>query len=94
MRFERWLTFGFLRRCHAACQRLFGQCVIARFIDNTMLFEIPQHKSVPRINLPTNYTLRHVYNLSHYRAHNAPSDELPAAELFISAAAIEVHSDA
>jgi len=84
MRFEHWLSIGFLHRCHAACQRLLGQRVVARFIANTRM---PQRKSVQRIHHTGELHLevfRQVYTLPHYRAYNAPSDELFAAELLIA----------
>lgn len=73
----------------AACRRLYGAPFVVPIIDTLVLgrrlFERRNH------NIQTGdlrlFNLRPRYNLPHYKAHNALSDALSTAELFLAMAA-------
>lgn len=73
----------------AACRKLYGTPFVIRTIDTLMLaqrlFEIRNHTIQPG-NLRL-FNLRPQYNLPQYKAHNALSDALATAELFLAMAA-------
>lgn len=73
----------------AACRKLYGVPFMIRTIDTLMLaqrlFEIRNHTIQPG-NLRL-FNLRPQYNLPQYKAHNALSDALATAELFLAMSA-------
>ena len=77
---------GFL---DAACRRLYGAPFVIRTIDTLVLarrlYEIRNH-TIQANNLRL-FNLRPQYNLPQYKAHNALSDALATAELFLAMAA-------
>jgi len=73
----------------AACRRLYGTAFVIPIIDTLVLaqrvFERRNHNiQVGDLRL---FNLRPRYNLPHYKAHNALSDALSTAELFLAMAA-------
>ncbi|MGD8589891.1 MAG: exonuclease domain-containing protein [Chromatiales bacterium] len=77
---------GFL---DSACRRLYGAPFVIRTIDTLILarrlFELRNH-TIQANNLRL-FNLRPLYNLPQYKAHNALSDALATAELFLAMAA-------
>lgn len=77
---------GFLSR---ACQRCWGQGLPLRIVDTQTL----AHRALERRQIPFKasdlrlHALTSRYNLPRYGAHNALSDALSAAELFLAQAA-------
>jgi DNA polymerase III subunit epsilon len=77
---------GFLS---CACKRCWGQGLLARIIDTQVL----AYRSFERRQIPFKasdlrlFALANRYNLPRYGAHNALSDALTAAELFLAQAA-------
>lgn len=73
----------------AACRKLYGAPFVARTIDTLVLarrlFERRNHTIQAR-NLRL-FNLRPLYNLPQYKAHNALSDAVATAELFLAMAA-------
>ena len=73
----------------AACRDLYGVPFVIPTIDTLVLaqrlFEIRNH-TIQAGNLRL-FNLRHQYNLPQYQAHNALSDALATAELFLAMAA-------
>ncbi|MEN8177619.1 MAG: exonuclease domain-containing protein [Pseudomonadota bacterium] len=73
----------------AACRELYGVPFVIRTIDTLVLarrlFEIRNH-TIQTGNLRL-FNLRPQYNLPQYKAHNALSDALATAELFLAMAA-------
>jgi DNA polymerase-3 subunit epsilon len=73
----------------AACRQLYGVPFVVRTIDTLVLarrlLEIRNHTIQPG-NLRL-FNLRPQYNLPQYKAHNALSDALATAELFLAMAA-------
>ncbi len=80
------IELGFLS---AACKRLWGQGMVARVIDTQLL----ARRTLERRQLPYKpadlrlHALASRYNLPRHSAHNALSDALAAAELFLAQAA-------
>lgn len=75
----------------AACERLFGGRFLAPVID-TMAIEQRRRARANRVYRSRELrldALRQGYNLPRYRAHNALSDAVAAAELFLAQAAQE-----
>lgn len=74
---------------NAACRELYGVPFVIRTIDTLVLarrlFEIRNH-TIQHGNLRL-FNLRPQYNLPQYKAHNALSDALATAELFLAMAA-------
>jgi DNA polymerase-3 subunit epsilon len=72
-----------------ACRRLYGAPFVIHTIDTLVLarrlFEIRNH-TIQANNLRL-FNLRPIYNLPQYKAHNALSDALATAELFLAMAA-------
>lgn len=72
-----------------ACRKLYGAPFVIRTIDTLVLarrlFEIRNH-TIQTGNLRL-FNLRPKYNLPQYRAHNALSDAVATAELFLAMAA-------
>ncbi|QIK38819.1 3'-5' exonuclease [Caldichromatium japonicum] len=80
------IELGFLS---AACQRLWGQGLVVRLIDTQLLAQ----RALDRRQLPYKpadlrlHALASRYNLPRHSAHNALSDAITAAELFLAQAA-------
>jgi DNA polymerase-3 subunit epsilon len=72
----------------AACRELYGAPFVVRTIDTLVLaqrlFELRNH-TIQAGNLRL-FNLRPLYNLPQYKAHNALSDALATAELFLAMA--------
>jgi len=74
---------GFVAR---ACQRIYGARIVIPAVDTLRIavrIEQRQQRALRRGTLRL-HALRHKYNLPRYRAHNALSDALSAAELFLA----------
>ena len=78
-----------LRFLHAACQRLWDVPLNIRVVDTLALGQRrrPNTRSEPREGEFRLHALRHQYGLPRYPAHNALSDALATAELFLAMAA-------
>jgi len=74
---------------NAACERLYGVPFVGRFIDTEAL----ARRAMERRQQPWRgtdlrlFNLRRAYRLPRYPAHNALSDALATAELFLALAA-------
>lgn len=78
------LDLGFL---NAACRRLWDAPLVTRVVDTLALAHQRHHRgthSEPREGELRLHALRARYGLPRYRAHNALSDALATAELFLA----------
>ena len=80
------MDVGFLRR---ACQRVFGGNLLVPIVDTLALAQqqITRRNDVVRGGALRLAALRERYHLPRYQAHNALSDAVAAAELFLAQAA-------
>ena len=80
------IEIGFLR---SACQRIFGAPLLAPVVDTLALAQqqLTRHNAVVGAGALRLAALREHYHLPRYKAHNALTDAIAAAELFLAQAA-------